>query len=144
MPAEPASADAVQGEGVESAVVAETVQAAVAGAAVDPAAEAVAAPELSAQSPVEAGATETEVLVTTGLVVHFQDDCWVTIKGATGKTLFNNLRKAGDELHIEQAGPLNVLLGRASAVSEISFDGAAVDLAPFSNKNVARLTLPLN
>lgn len=148
LPEEPASAGAIQGEGAVSAFVAETGQADVVGAVIDPAAATVAAaPESAAESPVETGATgatDAEMLVATGLVVRFQDDCWVTIKGASGKTLFNNLRKAGDELHIEQTGPLNVLLGRASAVSEISFDGAAVDLAPFSNKNVARLTLPLN
>ncbi|WP_020683714.1 RodZ domain-containing protein [Marinobacterium rhizophilum] len=145
LPEEPASAGAIQGEGAVSAFVAETEQTVVGGTVTDPVVVAtVSVPEQGAESPVEAGATDAEVLVATGLVVHFQDDCWVTIKGATGKTLFNNLRKAGDELHIEQTGPLNVLLGRASAVSKISFDGAAVDLAPFSNKNVARLTLPLN
>ena len=83
-------------------------------------------------------------LATTGLVVHFKDDCWVTIKDANGKTLFNNMRRAGEELRIAQNGPLNILLGRTSAVSELTFAGSSVDLAPFSNKNVARLTLPLN
>ncbi|UTW11793.1 RodZ domain-containing protein [Marinobacterium rhizophilum] len=87
---------------------------------------------------------ETSALAATGLVVRFQDDCWVTVKGPAGKTLFNNMRKAGDELRLDEAGPVSVLLGRASAVSEITFGGTAVDLAPFSNKNVARLTLPLN
>jgi cytoskeleton protein RodZ len=93
---------------------------------------------------VAAVADGADALATTGLLVRFSDDCWVTVKSATGKTLFNNLRKAGDELRIEQAGPLNLLLGRTNAVSQISFDGAVVDLAPFNNKNVARLTLPLN
>lgn len=92
----------------------------------------------------ESGADGSAALARAGLLIRFSDDCWVTIKSATGKTLFNNLRKAGDELHIEQAGPLNILLGRTNAVSDISFNGAAVDLAPFNNKNVARLTLPLN
>lgn len=100
--------------------------------------------ETSADTVTKLEVEETPAPATAGLFVRFQDDCWVTVKGPEGRTLFNNMRKAGDELRLEQSGPMSVLLGRASAVSEISFGGTAVDLAPFSNKNVARLTLPLN
>nr|WP_067287094.1 helix-turn-helix domain-containing protein [Marinobacterium profundum] len=103
------------------------------------------APDVAADPESDVAATDAAgTPATSGLLIRFSDDCWVTIKSATGKTLFNNLRKAGEELRIDQAGPLNILLGRTNAVSDISFDGAAVDLGPFNNKNVARLTLPLN
>lgn len=140
------------GEQAEAAVVAAQVDAAFVVTAADAATDTVAAAAttaLAAPASDVAAASESDAegavsLATTGLLVRFSDDCWVTVKSATGKTLFNNLRKAGEELRIEQAGPLNVLLGRTNAVSQISFDGAVVDLAPFNNKNVARLTLPLN
>ncbi|ANG64075.1 hypothetical protein A8C75_17435 [Marinobacterium aestuarii] len=147
------------GEQAEAAVVAAQVDAALTATGVAPvvtaadaatdtvaaaATTALAAPASDVAAASESDAEGAVSLATTGLLVRFSDDCWVTVKSATGKTLFNNLRKAGEELRIEQAGPLNVLLGRTNAVSQISFDGAVVDLAPFNNKNVARLTLPLN
>lgn len=113
--------------------------------AAEPVAEAVA-PATAVAEPEPEPEAEVPALAVAhgeGLYLSFSDDCWVTIKDASGKTLFNNLRKAGQELHLPQNGPMNVLLGRVSAVSEITFDGTAVDLAPFNNKNVARLRLPV-
>ncbi|MFC6671666.1 RodZ domain-containing protein [Marinobacterium aestuariivivens] len=106
--------------------------------------EELAAAESREPVPAEAELAVEPVAVSEGLYLRFSDDCWVTIKNADGKTLYNNLRKAGQELRLEEGGSMNVLLGRASAVSEFTFDGNAVDLAPFSNKNVARLTLPVS
>lgn len=101
-------------------------------------------------SVVEAGAATDDqaaappVAVThDGLYVRFTGDCWVTVKDANGKTLFNNMRKAGQELQLDQGGPMHLLLGRVSAVGEITFAGSTVDLTPYSNKNVARLTVPV-
>ncbi len=104
------------------------------------------APELDEQADAVPPAVDaaSDVVAAAGLFVSFSDDCWVTIKDGNGKTLFNNIRKAGEELRIEQAGPLKILLGRTSAVSKITFAGSAIDLTPFNIKNVARLTLPLN
>jgi len=76
------------------------------------------------------------------LEILFRDECWVTVKDADGKTIFNNLRRNGQELSISGKAPLNVLVGRVSAVSSFRYDGKTIDLESVSNKDVARLTLP--
>ncbi|GGO85974.1 Cro/Cl family transcriptional regulator [Marinobacterium nitratireducens] len=128
-------------EGAATAV--DEAQATEAEPAVTQAATAEQTPQPEQTTQPEQGPSESVIATSEGLYLRFSDDCWVTIKDASGKTLFNNLRKAGQELHLKQNGPLNVLLGRVSAISEFTFDGATVDLAPFSNKNVARLRVPV-
>jgi cytoskeleton protein RodZ len=51
-----------------------------------------------------------------------------------------DLVRAGNERAYTGSGPFQVMLGRASAV-EMTLDGEAVDLAPYTRGDVARLTL---
>ncbi|WP_293266872.1 RodZ domain-containing protein [Neptunomonas sp.] len=78
------------------------------------------------------------------LQISFVDDCWLTVKDGSGKTLFSSLRKAGQTLNLSGEEPLRVLIGRVSAINQVTYKGAVIDLKPFSNKNVAKFTLPLN
>ncbi|WP_415901902.1 RodZ domain-containing protein [Neptuniibacter sp. QD29_5] len=73
----------------------------------------------------------------------FIAECWVTIKDANGKTLFNNLRGKGQSLNVTGKPPLNVLIGAADAVSSVSYNGKALNLDPHTRKNIVRLTLPV-
>ncbi|WP_415885595.1 RodZ domain-containing protein [Neptuniibacter sp. QD37_6] len=73
----------------------------------------------------------------------FIAECWVTIKDANGKTLFNNLRGKGQSLNVTGKPPLNILIGAADAVSSVSYNGKVLNLDPHTRKNIVRLTLPV-
>ncbi|WP_415892359.1 RodZ domain-containing protein [Neptuniibacter sp. PT8_73] len=73
----------------------------------------------------------------------FVAECWVSIKDANGKTLFNNLRGKGQSLNVTGKPPLNILIGAADAVSTVSYNGKALNLDPHTRKNIVRLTLPV-
>lgn len=73
----------------------------------------------------------------------FIAECWVSIKDANGKTLFNNLRGKGQSLNVTGKPPLNILIGAADAVSSVNYNGKALNLDPHTRKNIVRLTLPV-
>ena len=76
-----------------------------------------------------------------GLVIKFSDVSWLNIKDSTGEALFNGLSKKGQDLAIKGQAPFSIVIGRANAVTSVTFDGSTVDLEPHTRKNVARLTL---
>jgi len=76
------------------------------------------------------------------VAIEFRDVSWVNIKDAKGEALFNGLAEKGRTLDLSGPAPINFVIGRADAVSSLTFNGSAVDLEPFTRKNVARLTLP--
>lgn len=78
------------------------------------------------------------------LQITFTDDCWLTVKDADGKTIFNSLRKQGQSLSLSGKEPLRVLIGRVSAINQLLYNGAVIDLAPHNDKNIAKFSLPLN
>jgi len=111
-------------------------------------------PSLSAQaeSPVEPQVqTEEQVSVSESqtladgsarVSIEFTDVSWVNIKDGKGGALFNGLAERGRKLELSGPVPINFVIGRADAVSTLTFNGSTVDLEPFTRKNVARLTLP--
>ena len=74
------------------------------------------------------------------LMVTTSADSWVEILDAAGAQLELDLIRAGSQREYNGAGPFQVMLGRASAV-QLSMDGEAIDLAPYTTGDVARLTL---
>ncbi|WP_286237049.1 RodZ domain-containing protein [Neptuniibacter halophilus] len=77
------------------------------------------------------------------VTADFIAECWVSIKDANGKTLFNNLRGKGQSLSVTGQGPLNVLIGAADAVGRFSYNGSELDLSEHSRKNIVRISLPI-
>lgn len=75
-----------------------------------------------------------------GVLVRFNQDCWVDIRdSARTFKLFGTMR-GGSERKLEGTPPYKVVLGNASGV-EISINGEAFDLASQTVNNVARFTL---
>lgn len=75
-----------------------------------------------------------------GVVVRFNQDCWVDIRdSARTFKLFGTMRR-GSERKLGGTPPYKVVLGNASGV-EITIDGEAYDLASRTINNVARFTL---
>lgn len=75
-----------------------------------------------------------------GLVLEFAGESWVQLFDADGQLVESGLVAAGQQRDLVQAGVARVVLGNASAVRMLRA-GEAVDLAPYSQANVARFTL---
>ncbi len=76
------------------------------------------------------------------LVIRFNSECWVSIKDTSGNVIFASLMQEGNTLerHLD-ALPVELLIGQVGAVVGLEFRDQLLDLAPFSKKGVARLTL---
>jgi len=75
------------------------------------------------------------------LVMVFEKDCWVEIKDGNGKMILSDLYSAGDTIDQVVTSPIEVLLGRSSGVSSMTFGGKIIDLEPHTRKDIARVTL---
>ncbi|MGY2260315.1 RodZ domain-containing protein [Pseudomonas sp. SDO55104_S430] len=110
-----------------------------------PAAPAVPAPTVTAPAapapaaaPVVAAAAPS---VGQGQVqVQFVADCWTQVTDGGGKVLFSGLKRKGDSLSVNGKPPFAVRLGYARG-AQVSYNGQAVDVAPFTSGETARLKL---
>jgi len=76
--------------------------------------------------------------------MNFSKDAWVEIRDRNGSRIFSQLNRAGSEQVVQGNPPLSIVVGNATAVS-ITYNGKPVDLVPYINVDVARLTLgPVN
>lgn len=76
------------------------------------------------------------------LRITFVDECWVSVEDSTGEVLAMRVKPAGSELAVSGVTPLKVLLGRASAVGDVVFDGKSVKFDRNIRSGVVRLNLP--
>lgn len=76
------------------------------------------------------------------LSITFVDECWVSVEDSAGEVLAMRVKPAGSELKVSGVTPLKVLLGRASAVGEVVFDGEPVKFDRNIRSGVVRLNLP--
>ncbi len=84
--------------------------------------------------------TVAEVPPETYIALQFSEDCWVKISDVDSQVLINKLMKANTRLELSGKTPLNVSLGRASAVS-IQVNDKEFDLAAHTQGDVAKFTL---
>lgn len=99
-----------------------------------PAAPAIAQPAVpatEAAAPV-AGAGQVQI--------QFVADCWTQVTDATGKVLVSALKRKGDSLDVSGKPPFQVRLGFARG-AQVTYNGAAVNVAPFTSGETARLKL---
>ncbi|HHJ1296383.1 TPA: RodZ domain-containing protein [Pseudomonas sp. H2] len=110
------------------------VPAAVAPAATAPVAAApvVAAAEPAAPVAVPAGSAK--------VAIQFTADCWTQVSDGNGKVLFSAVKRKGDNLELTGKPPFAVRLGFARG-AQVSYNGQAVDVAPFTSGETARLKL---
>lgn len=77
------------------------------------------------------------------LKMSFAVTSWVRIDDAGGRTLLNDLVRAGEERNLSGAAPLSVFLGNAPGVT-VEFDGQPVDISGATrDNNTARFKLPM-
>lgn len=93
--------------------------------------------------PTAAGASASgpSGISSTGILqVHAKTGSWVEVQDAQGQVLLSRHLKDGERLGVDGALPLRVTVGNATGTT-VSFRGQAVDLAPNTLGNVARLQL---
>ena len=74
------------------------------------------------------------------IVLRFEKESWVQIKGANGVTLLSQLNPAGSEKVIDGDPPFHLTIGNAPSV-HVTYNDQPVDLKPHFKVDVARLTL---
>ncbi len=70
----------------------------------------------------------------------FSTQSWVEIHDRAGRKVFSRLNAAGTEQAVSGEAPLTLVVGNARGV-RLTHNGRPVDLAPYTNVSVARLTL---
>ncbi|WP_100158409.1 cytoskeleton protein RodZ [Proteus columbae] len=74
------------------------------------------------------------------LVLMFDGECWLEVRNAQNKVLFNGIKKAGDRLEFDGEQPYKLKIG-APSVTRLQFNGESVDLSRFTGK-IAKITVP--
>ena len=75
------------------------------------------------------------------LMMAFDKDCWVEIKDGNGKMILSDLYASGSTIEQVVTAPIEILLGRSSGVTQMTFKDEVIDLKPHTRKDIARLTL---
>ena len=105
-----------------------------------PAAPAAPVAPAPAVAPAVAAVESTPVAGAGKVSVQYSADCWTQVTDATGKVLFGGLKRKGENLEVSGKPPLSLRLGFARA-AQVTYNGQAVDVAPFTSGETARLKL---
>jgi cytoskeleton protein RodZ len=92
------------------------------------------APAVAAAEPAAVPAGSAKV------AIQFTADCWTQVSDGNGKVLFSAIKRKGDNLELTGKPPFAVRLGFARG-AQVSYNGQAVDVAPFTSGETARLKL---
>ena len=108
-------------------------------APVAPVAPVAPAPVVSA--PVAPAPVATAPVAGSGQVrIQYVSDCWTQVSDGNGKVLFSGLKRKGETVDVSGKPPFAVRLGFARG-AQVSYNGQAVDVAPFTSGETARLKL---
>lgn len=84
--------------------------------------------------------SELAQVASKGATLVTSDASWVEIVDANGQTLLSRVVPPGETVNVDGALPLRLKIGNARA-TQLVFKGQAVDLAPVTRDNVARIEL---
>lgn len=102
---------------------------------------AVSAIAASSESASQAMSTPSPINSPPGIIrLVFDKDSWVEVTDRNGKILLSRINPQGTEQNLNGTPPFSLVIGEAKNV-HLYFKGKLVDLAPYSNLDVARLTL---
>jgi cytoskeleton protein RodZ len=74
------------------------------------------------------------------IVMRFEAESWVEIRGAGGRLLTTDHNRAGTQRTVDGRPPFTLIIGNAQHV-RVSYDDRPVDLSPHVKVEVARFTL---
>ncbi|NWC09746.1 helix-turn-helix domain-containing protein [Pseudomonas agarici] len=95
---------------------------------------------VSPNAPVDGAPAVAPVAGAGQIHVTFVADCWTQVTDGAGKVLFSGLKRKGDTLETSGKPPFMVRLGYAKG-AQITYNGQAVDVTPFTSGETARLKL---
>jgi cytoskeleton protein RodZ len=72
--------------------------------------------------------------------LQFDEDSWVEVKDGNGKVLLSQMGQKGSEQSVSGVLPLSLVIGNAKGV-KLYYKGEPFDLDPYTDVDVARLTL---
>lgn len=105
-----------------------------------PAAPAVTPPPVSSAVTPAPSSSPAKLAGVAELKMTFDGQSWVEVRDRDDRIVFSQLNPAGAVQLVQALPPLNIVIGNASGVKVI-YNGKAVDLAPHTRVEVARLTL---
>lgn len=106
-----------------------------------PSAPTIAVPAPAAPATEPPAATPVVAAAGEGVVrLQFTANCWTQLTDANGKVLLSALKRSGESLELRGKAPFELRLGYARGV-QVSYNGQAVDVAPFIHGETARLKL---
>lgn len=98
-------------------------------------------PAPTAAAPAPAPAPAAPAVAGQGQVqLQFTADCWTQVTDGAGKVLLSGLKRKGDSVSLSGKPPFSVRLGYARG-AQVSYNGQAVNVAPFTSGETARLKL---
>ncbi len=109
--------------------------------AVPTAASSAAIETIHSAPPPSLGGAGVAVATAGVLALRTSAESWVEVQDARGQMLLSRTVQPGETVSLDGPLPLRLTIGNA-AVTQVSFRGQAVDLAPSTRDNVARLQLP--
>lgn len=74
------------------------------------------------------------------IVLTFEQEAWVEVRGGDGRKLVSQMSRAGTERVIDGEPPFTLIVGNARHV-RVTYDDRPVELGPHTKVEVARLTL---
>lgn len=74
------------------------------------------------------------------LKMSFSGDCWVEVTDTAMNVLLSQVMKAKQSVELKSELPMKILLGKAD-FADVTYNSKPVDLAPYTQGNVAKLTL---
>lgn len=72
--------------------------------------------------------------------MQFDQSAWVQVRDSTGRTVHSGMNLAGSAVEVSGKAPFYLVIGNAAHV-RVSYKGQPVDLTPYIDVTVARLTL---
>jgi len=133
-PAVPAPAPVQQAPAASTPAVSAPAVPAAPAAPAAPVAPVASVPAVAAAAPAAVPAGSAKV------AIQFTADCWTQVTDGNGKVLFSAVKRKGDNLELTGKPPFAVRLGFARG-AQVSYNGQAVDVAPFTSGETARLKL---
>lgn len=74
------------------------------------------------------------------LKMSFSGDCWVEVTDTAMNVLLSQVMKAKQSVELKSELPVKILLGKAD-FADVTYNNKPVDLTPYTQGNVAKLTL---
>ncbi len=104
---------------------------------------ATATPVTPAIAPTAPNAPTAPVVAAAGegvVAIDFSANCWISLTDGNGKVVVSGLKRAGEKLEVSGKAPLELRLGYARG-AQVRYNGQAVDAAPFTSGETARIKL---